>query len=96
MTLAFLLDAACPAATANPDGSGPQPPTAATVTVTSYLMGGSVMPLPWVRADRARFRYRDQCLRADRQGDGEGRASARLGEDLDLALGLGHDPVDGG
>jgi hypothetical protein len=44
MTLAFLLDAACPAATANLDGSGPQPPSVATVTVTSYLMGGSVMP----------------------------------------------------
>jgi hypothetical protein len=35
MTLAFLRDAACPAATANPDGSGPQPPSVATVTVTS-------------------------------------------------------------
>ena len=43
MTLAFLRDAACPAAAANPDGSGPQPPSVATVTVTSYLMGGSAM-----------------------------------------------------
>jgi hypothetical protein len=25
MTVAFLLDADCPAVTANPDGSGPQP-----------------------------------------------------------------------
>jgi hypothetical protein len=44
MTLASLLYAACSAATANSDGSGPQPPSPATVTVTSYLMGGSVMP----------------------------------------------------
>jgi hypothetical protein len=44
ITLAFLLAAACPAATANPDGSGPQPPSVATVTVTSYLMGGSAIP----------------------------------------------------
>jgi hypothetical protein len=38
LTLAFLLDAARSAATASSNGSGPQPPSLVTVTVTSYLM----------------------------------------------------------
>jgi hypothetical protein len=39
---------------------------------------------------------RDWGLFGDWQGNGEGGAGARLGEDLDLAAGLGQDAVDGG
>ncbi|MGH3191702.1 MAG: hypothetical protein ACRDOL_31525 [Streptosporangiaceae bacterium] len=41
MTLALLLDAACPSAAANSVGPGRQPPSQATVTVTSYRPSGS-------------------------------------------------------
>jgi hypothetical protein len=43
-TLAFLLDAALLAATANVAGSGDDHHPLATRTVTSYLLGGLPMP----------------------------------------------------